>query len=120
MLHFSVEPHTSELNGAIFIYSLRLRSVYQASGVARTSPVLGHSMGILVRLYKLPRKVQKLLGGSGGVPSENLGILQPPRSVLRSYCSEAQVAYGRIAYMRLEILWIYKTMPPPLNFLPAS
>ena len=33
-------------------------------GVARPSPLLGHSMGTL-RLYKLPREVQKLIGGLG-------------------------------------------------------
>ena len=38
--------------------------VAKDSGVARTSPLLGHSMGTL-RLYELPRKVQKLIGGSG-------------------------------------------------------
>ena len=35
--------------------------------------MLGHSMGTL-RLYKLPREVQKLLGGLGHPPPENLGI----------------------------------------------
>ena len=55
------------------------------SGVARTSPLLGHSMGTL-RLYELPREVQKLIGGSGASsPLKNLGILQPPWSVLRRY-----------------------------------
>ena len=34
------------------------------SGVARTSPLLGHSMGTL-RLYKLPREVQVLMGVLG-------------------------------------------------------
>ena len=57
--------------------------IYQlVSGVARTSPMLGHSMGTL-RLYELPREVQKLIGGSGGILPP--GILQPPRSVLRPY-----------------------------------
>ena len=36
------------------------------SGVARTSPLLGHSMGTL-RLYELPHKVQKLIVGSRGI-----------------------------------------------------
>ena len=36
------------------------------SGIARTLPLLGHSMGIL-RLYELPCEVQKLIGGSGSV-----------------------------------------------------
>ena len=36
------------------------------NGVARTPPLLGHSMGTL-HLYKLPREVQKLIGGSGGI-----------------------------------------------------
>ena len=36
------------------------------SGVARKSPLLGHSMGALC-LYELPCKVQKLIGGSGGI-----------------------------------------------------
>ena len=34
------------------------------SGVARTSPMLGHSMGTL-RLFEILRKVQKHLGGLG-------------------------------------------------------
>ena len=38
----------------------------ESSGVARTSPLLGHSMSTL-RLYELLRKVQKLIGESGGV-----------------------------------------------------
>ena len=36
------------------------------SGVARTLPLLGHSMGKL-SLYELPRELQKLVGGSGGI-----------------------------------------------------
>ena len=36
------------------------------SGVARTSPLLGHSMGTQ-RLYELPREVQKLIRGSWGI-----------------------------------------------------
>ena len=52
------------------------------SGVARTSPMLGHSMGTL-RLYELLCEMQKLLGGSGGILPP--GILQLPRSVLRPY-----------------------------------
>ena len=49
------------------------------SGVARTSPLLGHSMGTL-RLYELQREVQKQEGL--GVRIE---ILQLPRSVLKPY-----------------------------------
>ena len=42
-----------------------IQSVY--SGVARTSPLLGHSVGTL-GLYELPREVlQKLIGGSVGI-----------------------------------------------------
>ena len=41
-------------------------------------------MGTL-HLYELPREVQKLMGGLGASSPENLGILQPPRSVLRPY-----------------------------------
>ena len=41
-------------------------SAHEDSGVARISPLLGHSMGTL-RLYELPREVQKLIGGSGGI-----------------------------------------------------
>ena len=42
--------------------------------------------GCILRLYKLQHKVQKLIGGFGGILlPENLGILQPPRSVLRPY-----------------------------------
>ena len=37
---------------------------FECSGVARTSPLLGHSMGTL-HLYKLLREVQKLMGGLG-------------------------------------------------------
>ena len=36
--------------------------VLSNSGVARTSPMLGHSMGTL-RLYEILREVQKYLGG---------------------------------------------------------
>ena len=43
-----------------------LNSFQANSGVARTSPLLGHSMGTL-RLYELSREVQKLIGGSGGI-----------------------------------------------------
>ena len=39
--------------------------VNTSSGVARTSPMLGHSIGTL-RLYELPREVQKLLRGTRG------------------------------------------------------
>ena len=42
-------------------------------------------MGTL-RLYELPREVQKLIGRSGGIlPPKNLEILQPLKSVLRPY-----------------------------------
>ena len=55
------------------------------SGVARISQLIGHSMGTL-RLYELPREVQRLIGRSGGIlPPENLGILHPPKSILRPY-----------------------------------
>ena len=57
------------------------------SGVARKSPLLGHSMGTLC-LYELPREVQKLIyRGVWGhpPPPQNLQILQPPRSVPRPY-----------------------------------
>ena len=37
---------------------------FPGRGVARSSPMLGHSMGIL-RLYEILRKVQKHLGGLG-------------------------------------------------------
>ena len=59
----------------------------QDMAVARARPLLGHSMGTL-RLYEfeLPREVQKLMGDLGASsPLENLGILQPPWSVLRPY-----------------------------------
>ena len=39
--------------------------VLSNSGVARTSLMLGHSMGTL-RLYEILREVQKYLGGGGG------------------------------------------------------
>ena len=54
------------------------------SGIARASPLLGQSMDTL-RLYELPREVQKLIGGLGVSSPQNLGILLPPRSVLRPY-----------------------------------
>ena len=70
------------------------------TGVARTSPFLGHSMGTL-RLYELPREVQKLMGRSGGhPPPENL---QPPRSVLWPYT----VAKGKSQQTR--VWWAYDT-----------
>ena len=48
------------------------------SGVARTSSLLGHSMGTL-RLYKLAHEVQKLIGGVWGhPPSENLEFYSLP------------------------------------------
>ena len=51
-------------------YSVCVRGGIKArgtsSGVARTSLLLGHSMGTL-RLYKLPCEVQKLIWGSGGI-----------------------------------------------------
>ena len=40
------------------------------SGVARTPPLLGHSMGTL-HLYELPCEVQKPIGGSGGILPRN-------------------------------------------------
>ena len=53
------------------------------SGVARTSPLLGHSMGTL-RLYELPRErsAEAYRGVWRHPPPQ---ILQPPRSVLRPY-----------------------------------
>ena len=67
----------------------------KSSGVAVTSPLLGHSMGTL-RLYELPRKVQKLIGGSGGILPPNL---QPPRSVLRPYTvAKCKSLKAKLAY----------------------
>ena len=81
---------------------------FGCSGVARTSPLLGHSMGTL-RLYELPREVQKLIGGLGA--SSPPQILQPPRSVLRPYtiakCKslKAKLAYHeRIRFDRNSVL----------------
>ena len=78
--------------------------------IARTSPLLGHSMGTL-RFYELPREVQKLIGGSGGILPPR--ILQPPRSVLRPYtgakCKSltAKLAYDkRIRLDRNSVLYI--------------
>ena len=60
------------MDGGMFV-SLRTRPLLRGSGskticlcsgVARTSPMLGHSMGIL-RLYEILCKVQKHLGGLG-------------------------------------------------------
>ena len=45
------------------------------SGVARPSPLLGHSMGTL-RLYELPREVQKLIVGLGHPPPPNFTASQ--------------------------------------------
>ena len=66
-------------------------------GVARPSPLLEHSMGTL-RLYELPREVQKLIGRVWGHP--------PPRNFTASqvgseailYRSEVYVTYGKLAY----------------------
>ena len=56
-------PNTFLVSGPTYSeYLMELHS----SGVARTSPLLGHSMGTLC-LYKLPRKVQKLIGGCRGI-----------------------------------------------------
>ena len=46
------------------------------SGVARTSPMLWHSCMGTLRLYELPREVQKLLGGSGGILPPNFTASQ--------------------------------------------
>ena len=51
--------------------------VSACSGVARTSPLLGHSM--------VPGAKCRSLWGWGHPPPENLEILQPPRSVLEPY-----------------------------------
>ena len=62
-------------------------------------------MGTL-RLYALPREVQKLIGGSGG-------ILQPPRSVLRPYTvvkCKSLTANSRM--MRLVIRFIHSGTAP--------
>ena len=55
------------------------------SGIARTSPWLGHSMGTL-RLYELPRKVQKLIGGSEGILTPEFTASQVGSEA--TYCSE--------------------------------
>ena len=68
-------------------------------------------MGTL-RVYELPREVQKLIGGSGGILRPE-SSLQPPRSVLRQYtvakCKSltAKLAYDeRIRLDRNSVLYI--------------
>ena len=69
------------------------------SGVARISPLLGHSMGTL-RLYELPREVPKLIGVVGASsPPPPPRILQPPRSVLKPYTvAKCKSLTAKLAY----------------------
>ena len=85
------------------------------SGVARTSPLLGHSMGTL-HLYELPREVQKLIGGPGG-------ILPPPRILLPgrfwAKCKSltAKLAYDeRIRLDRNSVLYTLYSGAVPFDF----
>ena len=67
----------------------------------------GHTT-FVVLCTKFRVKCRSFLGGSGGIlPPENLGILHPPRLVLRSYCSKAYKLLTADLRMRLVILWIY-------------
>ena len=54
------------------------------SGVARTSPLLGHSMHTMF-IQTSTRSAEAYRGVWGHPPPENLGILQSPMSVLRPY-----------------------------------
>ena len=60
------------------------------SGVARTSPLLGHSMGTLRGTFvrTSTRSAEAYRGVWGHSPP---GILQPPRSVLRPYTVTSEV-----------------------------
>ena len=51
---------------SLYITAYKFVFSHLGSGVARKSPILGHSMGTL-HLYELVREVQKFLGGSGGI-----------------------------------------------------
>ena len=69
----------------------------ETSGVARTSPLLGHSMGTL-RLYELLREVQKL-NNMGVYGASSPQILQPPRSVPRPYTvAKCKSLTAKLAY----------------------
>ena len=50
-----------------FSHFVQIVFLRECSGVARTSPLPGHSMGTL-RLYEIPREVQKLMGVWGHPP----------------------------------------------------
>ena len=84
------------------------------SGVARISPLLGHSMGTL-RSYKLPREVQKLIRVLGA-SSPHPRILQPPRSVLRpctvAKCKSltAKLAYDECIRLDRNSVFDFKTI----------
>ena len=51
---------------SLYITTYKFVFSHLGSGVARKSPMLGHGMSTL-HLYELPREVQKLLEGSGGI-----------------------------------------------------
>ena len=69
------------------------------SGVARTSPLLGHSVGT-PRLYELLREVQKLIGGSVGIlPRKFRNFTASQVGSEAIYRSEVQVTYGKLARM---------------------
>ena len=70
------------------------KTQWRSQDIAVARAQHGHTSTL--RLYALPREVQKLIGGSEGIPppppppppqkkKKNLGILQPPKSVLRPY-----------------------------------
>ena len=92
-VEFDMHEGALDLFSALFIHNIqckkqsteRLCTSVTASGVARTLPLLGHSMGTL-RLYETSsRSAEVYRGVWGHPPPQNLGILQTPRLVLRPY-----------------------------------
>ena len=66
--------------------------------------MLGHSMGTL-RLYELPREVQKLLWGSGGILPPKISASQVGSEVIRTVAKRKLLTAD--SRMRLVILCIY-------------
>ena len=88
----SLDTAINEIDKSALKHGIRnISIIIEASGVARTSLLLGHSMGTL-RLYELARK-------AGHLPPKNLGILQPSRSVLRPY------TIGSVSHLRQTHVW---------------
>ena len=71
------------------------------SGIARTSLMLGHSMSTQCTCTFVQTSAQSAAAfggrGSGGASPENLGILQPPMSVLRLYHKSLTVSLRTVS-----------------------